>query len=182
MDRVLLSNLVAPLALACACASSPSAPYWESARGEGAAQFALANERCGAAATRIAPTPRADQLPGGAVAPANRIDRPPRIWANGVAERAYMDCMDREGWHVARRLKKKESPDASGLSQSDAAGDQLIVSMIGPAMPALLLASPQYQPRIACVPAGRLDVVERAMRVRPPLQARCRGDFFILNH
>jgi len=94
---------IAPLALIAACASPVSTAYWERAGGGTSAQFALDNEHCGAAATRVAPTARADQLPGGAVAPDNRIDRPPRHWANGVAERAYMECMEREGWRAAGR-------------------------------------------------------------------------------
>ncbi len=105
MTRTPRTFLLAPLALAAACAAPESgAPYWERSTGSSsAAEFARDNEHCGATATRVAPTPRADQLAGGAVAPANRIDRPPRPWANGVAERAYMDCMAREGWRVVRR-------------------------------------------------------------------------------
>ena len=105
MTRTTCVLLLAPLTLATACATPDSGgPHWERSTGSpSAAQFALDNEHCGAAATRVAPTPRADQLPGGAVAPANRIDRPPRPWANGVAERAYLDCMAREGWRVVRR-------------------------------------------------------------------------------
>ncbi len=99
-DRIIL---LAALVVIAACASTGTPAYWTSLQGRGAADFALDNERCGAAATRVAPTPRADQLPGGIVAPDNRMDRPPQHWANGVADHAYMDCMAGQGWRVARR-------------------------------------------------------------------------------
>jgi hypothetical protein len=92
------------LAAIAACASGPSASddYWRSTAGS-RADFASDNQSCGAAATRRVPTPRADQVAGGAVAPENRIDRPPRPWVSAVAERAYMDCMAERGWTPARR-------------------------------------------------------------------------------
>ena len=86
---------------ACLFGASASAPapqaYWDKPGGT-AADFATANDHCGAAASRATPTPRADQLEGGNVPPANRIDRPPRPFVSAVAERAYYDCMAREGW------------------------------------------------------------------------------------
>jgi hypothetical protein len=92
------------LAAIAACAANPSAAdsYWRSSAGS-RADFATDNQSCGAAATRRVPTPRADQLAGGAVAPDNRIDRPPRPWVSAEAERAYMDCMAERGWTLARR-------------------------------------------------------------------------------
>ncbi|HEX3096328.1 MAG TPA: hypothetical protein VHQ02_01350 [Usitatibacter sp.] len=103
MTRSFVFLFAVPWVLGACAGDAPRAAYWEHAGGGDAARFALDNEHCGAAATRVSPTPRADQLPGGAVAPANRIDRPPRPWADGVAERAYLDCMAREGWRVAGR-------------------------------------------------------------------------------
>jgi len=84
--------------LAAACATGPSA-HWEK---EGAtdADFQADNERCGAVSSRMAPTARPDQPPAGNVAPKNRMDAPPRIDANPVRHRAYMDCMADRGWRV----------------------------------------------------------------------------------
>lgn len=94
-----------PLALllaAAACASEPSTRvYWDKPGGS-KNDFAMANQHCGAAASRATPTPRADQLEGGVVAPDNRIDRPPRPFVSAVAEHAYMGCMAAEGWRPVR--------------------------------------------------------------------------------
>lgn len=83
-----------------ACATSP-ASHWEKA-GATSSDFSSDNASCGARASRVLPTPRADQLPGGAVTPGNRMDLPPRPWTHAVAEHAYMDCMAERGWRVVR--------------------------------------------------------------------------------
>lgn len=88
------------LAFAAACASTAGSPpraYWDKPGATGA-DFATSNDHCGAVATRSTPTPRADQISGGSVAPENRIDRPHRPYVSAAAERAYMDCMASEGW------------------------------------------------------------------------------------
>lgn len=104
MPRAIELILSATLTVLAACAGTQPAAYWERTEGDASAsRFALDNEHCGAAATRVTPTPPAARLPGGAAVPQNRIDRPPRPWANGIAERAYMDCMAGEGWRVAPR-------------------------------------------------------------------------------
>ncbi len=92
---------VACLVGACASAPAPRA-YWDKPGGT-PADFDGANQRCGAAATRATPTPRADQIEGGNVPPANRIDRPPRPFVSAVAEHAYYDCMAHEGWRPIAR-------------------------------------------------------------------------------
>lgn len=86
-------------ALAASCATPGSNAHWEKA-GATPADFSGDNESCGARASRMIPTPRADQLPGGATAPRNRMDTPPRPWTSAVAENAYMDCMAERGWRV----------------------------------------------------------------------------------
>jgi len=90
--------------LVAGCAGNPSQPqrYWDKPGGTGA-DFATANQHCGAAASRATPTARADQIEGGVVAPGNAPDRPPRPWVSAVAERAYYDCMAKEGWRVLPR-------------------------------------------------------------------------------
>jgi hypothetical protein len=88
--------------LAVACATPGSDAHWEKP-GARSADFASDNESCGARASRMTPTPRADQLPGGAAPPHNRMDAPPRPWVSAVAERAYMECMGERGWRVAPR-------------------------------------------------------------------------------
>src|SRR3954468_1301093 len=101
-DRVyVILSLLAAIA-ACAAGPSPADNYWRSASGS-RADFASDHQSCGAAATRRVPTPRADQVAGGAVAPENRLDRPPRPWVSAEADRAYMDCMAERGWTLARR-------------------------------------------------------------------------------
>jgi hypothetical protein len=85
---------------AAACATRPQA-HWEKP-GATSADFAADNDSCGARASRVMPTPRADQLPGGAAVPSNRMDLPPRPWTHAVAERAYMDCMAERGWRVVQ--------------------------------------------------------------------------------
>lgn len=90
------------LALAAACATTRADPYWRNT-GATRADFTLDNQSCGARATRMKPTPRADQLAGGATVPNNRIDRPPQRWASAVAENAYMDCMAERGWRPLQR-------------------------------------------------------------------------------
>jgi hypothetical protein len=82
-----------------ACASTPHNAHWEKA-GATSADFAADNQSCGARASRMKPTPRPDQVPGGAVAPNNRMDAPPRPWTSAVAEAAYMECMRERGWRV----------------------------------------------------------------------------------
>ena len=85
---------------AAACASTPTNnAHWEKA-GATPADFASDNDSCGARASRMIPTPRADQGPGGATAPRNRMDQPPRPWTSAVQENAYMDCMAERGWRV----------------------------------------------------------------------------------
>lgn len=103
VPRALLA--LAPIALLLAACASPGqgAAHWAKAGGGTASDFATDNHSCGAAATRVKPTPRPDQLPGGATAPDNRIDQPPRAWTSAVAEGAYMDCMAQRGWRVVRR-------------------------------------------------------------------------------
>jgi|SRR3954462_10200072 hypothetical protein len=91
------------LMLACAataCATGP-ASHWEKEGGTDT-DFQADNERCGAVSSRMAPTPRPDQAPAGNVAPKNRMDAPPRIDANPVRHRAYMDCMAERGWRVVQ--------------------------------------------------------------------------------
>lgn len=92
----------ASLALAAGCATPGARTHWSKA-GASSADFATDNQGCGARATRVKPTARADQLPGGATAPDNRMDQPPRPWTNAVAEGAYMDCMAERGWRVVQR-------------------------------------------------------------------------------
>jgi hypothetical protein len=72
-------------------------------RARPSADFASDNDSCGARASRMMPTPRADQIPGGATAPRNRMDQPPRPWTSAVAEEAYMGCMAERGWRVVGR-------------------------------------------------------------------------------
>ena len=96
-----LSLLVA-VALA-ACAAAPVDSHWVKAGGGTSADFASDNDSCGARASRMTPTPRADQIAGGASAPRNRMDTPPRPWTNAVAERDYMECMAERGWRVVQR-------------------------------------------------------------------------------
>lgn len=106
MVRQIPIIFLAPLALAAACAGPGGQPdrYWEKLAGGGtASDFDFDNQRCGATASRMKPTPQADQTPGGIVAPANRIDRPPRPWASAVSEQAYLDCMSRAGWRTVSR-------------------------------------------------------------------------------
>jgi hypothetical protein len=88
--------------LAVACATTASNAHWEKP-GAGSADFATDNDSCGARASRMTPAPRADQLAGGAVAPSNRMDAPPRPWVHAVAESAYMGCMSERGWRVVQR-------------------------------------------------------------------------------
>ena len=87
--------------LACASAPSPTDNYWRNSAAS-RADFATDNQSCGARASRVVPTPRADQLPGGVTAPNNRIDQPPKRWTSAVADKAYMDCMAEQGWRPAR--------------------------------------------------------------------------------
>jgi hypothetical protein len=89
-------------ALAVACATAPADSYWEKP-GASSADFASDNESCGARASRMTPTPRADQLTGGAAPPRNRMDTPPRPRTSAVGERAYMECMSERGWRVVTR-------------------------------------------------------------------------------
>jgi hypothetical protein len=106
MPKASMSSRFAPLAAipflaACASAPAPSSPWWEKPGGT-RTDFAMANEHCAGAASRATPTPRADMIEGGIVVPNNSIDRPPRPYVSSVAERAYMDCMAKEGWRPAR--------------------------------------------------------------------------------
>lgn len=96
--------LLAFAAIVAACAADPAQPrsYWQKPGGSNA-DFAMANQHCGAAASRATPTPRADQLESGTVAPNNAPDRPPRPWMSAVGEKAYYDCMGKEGWTVTPR-------------------------------------------------------------------------------
>ena len=96
------SGLLAIGVLAAACATPPDRSHWEKA-GATSADFASDNDSCGARASRMMPTPRADQIPGGATAPRNRMDQPPRPWTSAVAEEAYMGCMAERGWRVVGR-------------------------------------------------------------------------------
>jgi hypothetical protein len=96
-SMILLSGV-----LAVACATPASDAHWEK-QGASSADFASDNDSCGARASRMTPTPRADQLPGGAAPPRNRMDTPPRPWVSAVAERAYMECMSERGWNVVQR-------------------------------------------------------------------------------
>ena len=90
------------LLAACASTDPQSNDYWHHSAGDRAA-FATDNQGCSAAATRAKPTPRADQVPGGATIADNRIDRPPKRWVSAVAEGAYMDCMAERGWRLVQR-------------------------------------------------------------------------------
>lgn len=94
--------IAAAALLAAACATPGAQTHWRKA-GATNADFATDNQSCGARATRVKPTARPDQLPGGATAPENRMDQPPRPWTNAVAEGAYMDCMAERGWRVVQR-------------------------------------------------------------------------------
>jgi hypothetical protein len=94
--------VLVPLLAACASGAPPSDPYWRNAAGD-RADFSTDNVGCSAAATRVKPTPRADQLPGGATVIDNRVDRPPKRWVSSVAENTYMDCMAERGWQLVRR-------------------------------------------------------------------------------
>jgi hypothetical protein len=100
MRDILIAALV--VAAGCAANSVPMERYWDRPGGTGA-DFATANQHCGAAASRATPTARADQIEGGVVAPNNAPDRPPRPWVSAVGERAYYDCMAKEGWTLTRR-------------------------------------------------------------------------------
>jgi hypothetical protein len=93
---------LALLLAGCASSSTTADDYWQHATADRAA-FATDNQGCSAAATRVKPTPRADQVPGGATIVDNRIDRPPKRWVSSVAEAAYMDCMAERGWRLVRR-------------------------------------------------------------------------------
>jgi hypothetical protein len=84
--------------LAGACATAPTS-HWEKPGGN-EDMFQDDNERCGAVASRVAPTARPDQPTASNVAPKNRMDMPPRIEANPNRQRAYMDCMADRGWRV----------------------------------------------------------------------------------
>jgi hypothetical protein len=94
---LLLAGLVAA-----ACAAPAQRAHWDKP-GAGSSDFAMANEHCGAAASRVKPQARPDLRQGGIVVPQNRPDRPPRPFVSAVAERAYMDCMADEGWRVVSR-------------------------------------------------------------------------------
>jgi hypothetical protein len=96
-STILLSGV-----FAVACATTAADTHWEKP-GAGSADFASDNESCGARATRVTPTPRPQQAPGGAAAPHNRMDAPPRPWVSAVAEHAYMECMSERGWRVVQR-------------------------------------------------------------------------------
>jgi hypothetical protein len=100
--KVIHSMILLSGVLAVACATAASDTHWEK-RGASSADFATDNEDCGARASRMTPTPRADQLAGGATAPNNRMDAPPRPWVSAVAESAYMGCMSERGWRVVPR-------------------------------------------------------------------------------
>ena len=91
---------VAALAAGCASTPTPSTAHWEKPGGGTQAEFVSDNDSCGAVASRKTATPRADQPPGAAVAPRNRMDSPPRIDANPMYQNAYMGCMADRGWRV----------------------------------------------------------------------------------
>jgi hypothetical protein len=95
-----ISLFLFPVAAA-ACATAPDS-HWVKA-GATSADFSTDNQSCGARASRMTPTPRPDQPPGGATAPNNRMETAPRPWTSAVGERAYMDCMDERGWRVVQR-------------------------------------------------------------------------------
>lgn len=97
----LLPALAASFAIA-GCATPGSDTHWRKA-GATPSDFATDNQGCAARATRMVPTPRPDQPPGGVAVPDNRMDQPPRPWTSAVAEGAYMECMAGRGWRVARR-------------------------------------------------------------------------------
>jgi hypothetical protein len=97
--RIARCIVVLSLATA-ACASRPTA-RWQKEGGTDSG-FDADNERCGAVSSRMAPTARPDQPPAGNVAPRNRMDAPPRVDANPVRQRAYMDCMSDRGWRVVQ--------------------------------------------------------------------------------
>ena len=84
-----------------ACASVGPQAHWEKVGGT-EPMFEADNERCGAVASRMAPTPRPDQPSASNVTPRNRMDAPPRIEANPTRHRAYMDCMADRGWRVVQ--------------------------------------------------------------------------------
>jgi hypothetical protein len=88
------------IALAAGACATASTAHWESSTGGDQDTFRADNERCGAVASRVTPTPRPDLLPAGNVAPRNRMDAPPRQDVNPVRQRAYMDCMADRGWRV----------------------------------------------------------------------------------
>jgi hypothetical protein len=102
MKTTILPVLTACVTLAAACATPGAQTHWRKA-GASSADFTTDNQSCGARATRVVPTPRPDQAPGGAVAPDNRMDQPPRPWTSAVAEGAYMDCMSERGWRIVQR-------------------------------------------------------------------------------
>ena len=99
--------LAVPFALvaAVAVAAEPSQHAnvrWDK-QGANGADFSSDNESCSARATRMEPTPQADQAPGGVAVPNSRMEQPPRVWTHPVAEKAYMDCMAERGWRLVPR-------------------------------------------------------------------------------
>jgi hypothetical protein len=89
-------------ALIGACATPAAYVHWEKPGGT-SADFGTDDESCSARATRMTPTPRANELAGGATPSNNRMDAPPRTWTSAIAESAYMDCMAERGWRVVQR-------------------------------------------------------------------------------
>jgi hypothetical protein len=103
-NRVALTRIavvVMSLGGICACATGSTA-HWEKPGGEEHA-FQADNERCGEVASRVGSGCTATPSSCGTSAPPNRIDRPPHVDANGMWQRAYMDCMSTHGWRVVQQ-------------------------------------------------------------------------------
>jgi len=95
-----LSTVALCLVLA-ACASTGPSSHWEKEGGTEAG-FASDNFSCGAqAGQRTPPSSGLSRSAGpGATAPRNTMNTPPRIDANPVRQRLYMECMQQRGWRV----------------------------------------------------------------------------------
>ena len=98
--------LLIPLAIATsAVANSPaektSNVYWMNPKAQ--SDFALDDAACTANVTQGNKASNTTTPAGSASSPHNRVDQPPKRWADPVAERSYMDCMKGKGWSLKAR-------------------------------------------------------------------------------